>query len=72
MYSIIWTPQRHYTDFSGSVPDVGDVGLALDQHFCRAEIAQLDNVGVGVQQQVLRLYVSMADPQLGQRGVGYG
>ena len=38
--------------------------LALDEHFCRAEVAQLDHMRVGVQQQVLRFYVSMADPQL--------
>lgn len=41
--------------------DVRDIGLALDEVLGRAEVAELEDPGLRVQQQILRLYVSVAD-----------
>jgi hypothetical protein len=41
--------------------DVRDVGLILHQNLCAAKIAQLQYAGRRVQQQILRLDVSVAD-----------
>lgn len=41
--------------------DVRDVGLVLDEDLGAAEVAQLEHVRVGVEKEVLRLDVSVAD-----------
>eukprot|EP00933_Yihiella_yeosuensis_P009250 TRINITY_DN115092_c0_g1_i1.p3 TRINITY_DN115092_c0_g1~~TRINITY_DN115092_c0_g1_i1.p3 ORF type:complete len:108 (+),score=9.41 TRINITY_DN115092_c0_g1_i1:402-725(+) len=41
--------------------DVRHVGLALDETLGAAEVAQLDDVGAGVEEEVLGLDVSVAD-----------
>ena len=41
--------------------DVGDVWLILHQNLCRAKVTQLQNTGVRVQKQVLRLDISVTD-----------
>ena len=56
---------RSKDELGGSVvpgADVRDVGLVLHQNLCATEIAQLEYARSGVQQQVLRLDVSVADP----------
>lgn len=42
--------------------DVRNVGLVFDQDLRRSEIAQFENAGVGVQQEILRLDVTVTDP----------
>jgi hypothetical protein len=41
--------------------NVRNVGLVLDEYLCTAEIAQLQNTAVGIEEQVLRLNVSVTD-----------
>ena len=41
--------------------NIRHVGLVLDQDLCAAEIAQLQDAGGGVEEQILRLDVPMAD-----------
>ena len=41
--------------------NVGDVRLILHENFCTTKITQLQDAGGGVQQQVLRLDISVAD-----------
>lgn len=41
--------------------DVGDVGLILDENFGGSEIAELQNTGIGIQEQILGFDVAMAD-----------
>lgn len=43
--------------------DVGHIGLALDQEFGTAEVTELEDVRLGVEQQVLRLDVTVADAE---------
>ena len=51
-------------ELGGSVvarTDVRDVGLVLDEYLGTSEIAKLEDTAVGVEKQVLRLDVSVAD-----------
>ena len=41
--------------------DVGDVGLVGDQNLSAAKVAELENAGAGVQEEVLGLDVTVAD-----------
>ena len=66
-HSISYNCRGYYRardELSGAVvaaADVRDVGLAPHQVLGRAEVAQLQDAGLRVQQQVLRLDVSVAD-----------
>lgn len=51
-------------ELGGSVvagADVGDVGLVLHQDLGAAKVAKLEDTGVGIEKQVLRLDVAVAD-----------
>lgn len=41
--------------------DIGHIGLVLHQDLCAAKVAQLEDTGSRVKQEVLRLDVAMAD-----------
>jgi hypothetical protein len=70
-----WCNTRRRTNFGGVVSstknelgctvvpraDVWDVGLILDQDLSTAKVAQLKNSAVGIEKEVLRLDVSVAD-----------
>lgn len=41
--------------------NVRDIGFVFDQNFGGAEIAEFQDTGAGVQEEVLRLNITMAD-----------
>ena len=43
--------------------DVGDIGLPLDQSLCGSEVAELEDVGCWVDEEVLGFDVSVADSE---------
>ena len=50
--------------------DVRDVGLSLDQDLCAVKVAQLEDAGRRVEEEVLRLDVAVADPDRVDVGEG--